>query len=429
MTTPDVAIVGGGLAGLACARRLTQCGIAFTLLEAGDAVGGRVRTDLVDGFRLDRGFQLFLPAYPEARRALDYDALDLRPFVKGALVRVNGKFHRVADPRAEPLTGLRSAFAPVGTLRDKLRLARLKFSLDRLTPEQIGDTPDDTTRGELERLGFTGSFVQTLAVPFFGGVFLEPELRTSARAFRFILQTFAAGGGALPRLGMQRIPEQLAEKLPPGSVRLNARVASLGPGRVELDTGEVLSPRAAVVATDATAAAKLTGGVVTDPGWKSAVTLYFDAPESPHGEGILAVNGEGPAAGPVNTVAVLSDVSRDYAPPGRSLVSVSLLGDRRLTPGDIETTPLADESAVRRHLTAWYGDAVGEWRLIRTARVPLALPDQSPGRLDPWRRAVRLERGLYACGDHLDNASIDGALTSGFRAAQAAAADLSAKVI
>ena len=417
----DVVIVGGGLAGLACARRLMQCGVSFALLEASDGVGGRVRTDVVDGFRLDRGFQLFLPAYPEAARVLDYAALDLRPFVPGALVRVGRKFHRVADPRVEPLTGLRSAFNPVGTFRDKLRLANLKFALDRVSVERLGDTPDVSTRDELRgNRGFTEAFLQRLAVPFFGGVFLESDLATSARFFRFVFKMFAAGAGVVPRLGMQQIPEQLAANLPAGSVRLNAAVASLQPGRVTLATGETLTPRAVIVATDATVAARLTGGEVVDPGWHGNVTLYFAADKSPIGEGILAVNGTG--TGPVNTVAVLSDVSADYAPPGAALVSVSVVGDGGVSPGDIE-------SSVRRQLGEWYGPGVDDWRHLRTYRIPLALPDQSVGKLSPWQRPVRLRPGLYVCGDHRDNASIDGALTSGFRAAQAAMGDLSAKAI
>ncbi len=418
---PDVVIVGGGLAGLACARRLMQCGVPFTLLEAADGVGGRVRTDVVDGFRLDRGFQLFLPAYPEAARVLDYAALELRPFVPGALVRVNGKFHRVADPRVEPLTGLRSAFNPVGTFRDKLRLANLKFALDRVPVERLGDTPDHSTLDELRNhRGFTDAFIGRLAAPFFGGVFLDKELATSARFFRFVFKMFAAGAGAVPRRGMGRIPEQLASTLPAGSVRLNAAVTALQPGRVTLAGGETLTPRAVVVATDSTVAARLTGGAVADPGWRGNVTLYFAADKSPIGEGILAVNGDG--VGPVNTVAVMSDVSADYAPLGASLVSVAVVGDGGVSPGDTE-------ESVRRQLAGWYGDAVNGWRHLRTYRIPLALPDQSAGRLSPWQRPVRLGRGLYVCGDHRDNASIDGALVSGFRAAQAALGDLSAKEI
>lgn len=418
---PDVVIVGAGLAGLACARRLMQCGVSFALLEAADGVGGRVRTDVVGGFRLDRGFQLFLPAYPEAARVLDYAALDLRPFVPGALVRVGRTFHRVADPRVEPLTGLLSAVNPVGTFRDKLRLAKFKFALDRVPVERLGDTPDNSTLDELRgNRGFTDAFLQRLAVPFFGGVFLEKDLATSARFFRFVFKMFAAGAGAVPRLGMQQIPDQLAATLPAGSVRLNAAVASLQPGRVTLASGETLTPRAVVVATDATVAARLTGGAVVDPGWNGNVTVYFAADKSPIGEGILAVNGTG--VGPVNTVAVMSDVSRDYAPPGAALVSASVVGDGGVSPGDIE-------ASVRRQLAEWYGPCVDDWRHLRTDRIPLALPDQSVGKLSPWQRPVRLERGLYVCGDHRDNASIDGALTSGFRAAQAAMGDLSAKAI
>src|SRR5205085_10757377 len=131
MTGPDVLVVGAGLAGLCCGRRLAECGVPFRILEASDGVGGRVRTDLVEGFRLDRGLQFYLTAYPEGRRVLDLAALDLKPFTRGALVWFGGRFHRVADPRREPLAAIRSLFNPVGTVRDKLRLVRLFWDIDR----------------------------------------------------------------------------------------------------------------------------------------------------------------------------------------------------------------------------------------------------------------------------------------------------------
>jgi len=406
----DIVIIGAGLAGLACAKRLSDCGVACTVLEAADAVGGRVRTDLLDGFRLDRGFQLYLTSYPEGRRVLDYTTLNLKEFVPGALVRAKGKFHRVVDPRREPLAGLRSAFNPVGTIRDKMRLLPLKADCDKYDEESVGTSPDGTTRDYLEKeFGFTPAFFTTLLTPFFGGVFLDPTLQTSARFFRFVFRMFASGPGSLPELGMQRIPEQIAAGLPAGTVRLHAPVDRIEPGRVVLASGEVMPAKAVVVATDGTAAARLTQGKIAAPGWNGNATLYYAAEKSPIGEAILAVNGEG--AGIVNTVAVLSDVSPAYAPPGAALISAAVIGVPKLTDAEFD-------SQARAQLQGWYGDAVLRWRLLRIDRIPQALPTQEPGMLEPWRRPTRLTDHVFVCGDHRDNASIDGALTSGYRAAQ-----------
>lgn len=419
----DVVVIGAGLAGLACARRLHQCGVTVSVIESADAVGGRVRTDEVNGFRLDRGFQIYLTAYPEGRRVLDYEALDLKPFVAGALVRHAGRFHRVADPRAEFVTAARSVFNPVGTVLDKVKLARLKLHVDAALDrdgDPDPDAADDSTDAYLDRR-FSPALVERLFRPFMGGVFLERELGTSSRFFEFVFRCFGQGVAAVPALGMQRIPEQVAAGLPANTVRLNAPVAAIEPGTVRLASGEAIDCRAVVVATDMTAAARLLGeGAVSDRGWNGSATVYYSAPESPTKEPILVLNGDGTAAGPVNNLVTLSDASPAYAPPGKHLIAASVVDVPPGVDGDLD-------AACRRQLTDWYGPAVAGWESLRVVRVPHGLPRQPAGSLTPWRRPVTIRPGVYACGDHLDNASIDGALASGYRAAQAAAADLSAE--
>lgn len=419
MNNPDVVIVGAGLAGLCCARRLAQCDVSFQVLEASDGVGGRVRTDIVEGFRLDRGFQLYLPSYPEGKRVLDYDALDLKHFTPGALVWHRGRFHRVADPRVEPITAIKSVFNPVGTVRDKLRLAAFKWKLDAGSLETQSATPEQPTIDLLRNVGgFSDSLIDRLFQPFLGGVFLEPQLATSSRFFRFVFRQFAAGPGAVPANGMQQIPEQIAAHLPTGSVRLHAKVTAIEPGTVRLETGESVPARGVVVATESHVAASLTNNAIVDPGWKGTVTLYYAANESPVKEPILMLDGD--RSGPVNNVVVMSEVSPVYAPPGQALIAVSVLGIP--THDDAEL-----DAAVRQQLTLWFGASVAAWRHLRSYRIPNALPDQTAGKLDPWQRPVRLHPGLYVCGDHRDNASIDGAMASGFRAAQAVMEDLAEK--
>jgi phytoene dehydrogenase-like protein len=416
MTAPDVVIVGAGMAGLACGLRLREVGVPFQILEASDGVGGRVRTDTVDGFRLDRGFQALLPAAPEAQRQLDYGPLDLRPFRHTDLIRFGGRFQRIADPRLEPWTAVKTLFGPIGTLRDKLRIVPL------ISKVRAGKIADQFRRPEgltLDFLRWGGRFSETMIDryfrPYFGCVFLERDLVTSSRLFRFMLRVVVEGGAAVPAAGMGAIPEQLAGRLESGAVRLNTAVDRVEPGKVVLRGGGEMTPRAIVVATDGPTAAQLLPEHISDPGSRAVTCLYFAADASPVGEPVLVLNADDP--GPVNHLAVMSDIAPTYAPAGAALVSASVLGD----PSDDDATL---EAAVRDQLSGWFGAAVGRWRALRTYRIRHALPDQTAPALDEPERPVRLDDGLYVCGDHRDHASMHGALASGWRCAQAVAEDL-----
>jgi phytoene dehydrogenase-like protein len=416
MTEPAVLIVGAGLAGLACARRLREVGISFRILEASDAVGGRVRTDVLDGFRLDRGFQCLLTAYPEARRMLDYAALDLRPFAPGVLVRHRGRFHRIADPRRSPLGGLKSLLSPIGSFADKWRLWSLETKVRAGKVEHQFARPEGLTLDFLRWGGrFSDAMIDRFFRPLCGSLFLERDLVTSSRLFRFMFRMLAEGAMTVPALGMGSIPAQMAAALPPETIRLNTRVGAVENGRIVLDGGDVLTPKAVVVATDGPTAARLLGNRIPDPGSRAVTCLYFAAAESPLKQPVLVLDSDG--TGPVNHVAVMSDVAPGYAPAGQALVSASVLGD----PSQDDATL---EGAAREQLANWFGPAVQTWRHLRTYRIQHALPDQTAPALDVPERPVKLAPGLFVCGDHRENATINGALASGFRAAQAVAESL-----
>lgn len=409
----DVIVVGAGLAGLACAHDLHQAGWRVALLEASDGVGGRVRTDKVDGFLLDRGFQVMLEAYPEIQRRVDLRALDLKPFYAGALIRVGSDFHRMADPGMEMADALRSITAPVGSFSDKLRVARLRQTLGVGDPEDLLTGAPQSTEAELRARGFSEGMLDRFFRPFFGGVLLDWDLEVSAQLFRYYFRMFSEGPSAVPAQGMGALSRQLADRLPEGTVQLNVKVAGVRPGRVDLEGGAALHARAVVVAVEGPEAAHLLGRIVDDPGSRSVTCLYFQAPRSPVGEGILVLNGNGPADGPVNNLAVLSDVAPGYAPPGTALISVTVLGDP-------EVDDEALEASVRTQLSRWYGaEEVAAWGHLRTYRIRHAQPRQSAGDLDPPSRPVGLATGLFVCGDHRDHASLQGALASGGRAARA----------
>jgi phytoene dehydrogenase-like protein len=416
MARYDALVVGGGLAGLSCARRLTDRGLAVRLFEASDAVGGRVRTDREDGFLLDRGFQVFLTAYPEARRQLDYDALDLRPFDAGALVRRRDGFARVSDPFRHPLHLPQTLLAPVGSLTDKVRMLRARLAVIGGPPERLWAREECSVDEALRaRYGFSDEMVERFFRPFFGGILLEKDLeRSSSRAFEFVFRMFAEGRAALPAAGMQAIPAQLAATLPPDVVRLHTRVKEVAPGAAVLDGGERVEARAVVVATDGPEAAYLLDGLAT-PGSRASTTLYWAADAPPVEAPVLVLDGEG--AGPVNSVAVLSNVAPGYAPPGQALVSAAIVGNPPRSDAEVEAT-------ARAQLRRWFGAAVDRWRLLRLYRVLHALPDLE--RLDPPERAFRLADGLYVTGDWRRDGSINGALVAGRHAADAVLTDLGA---
>lgn len=410
-----VAVVGAGLAGLACARALAERGVACAVFEGSDAVGGRVRTDAVDGFLVDRGFQVFLTAYPEARRVLDYRSLDLRPFTPGALVRLGGRFERVGDPLRDPRSLVPTVFSRVGTFADKLRVLRLRQSVLGGTPESLWARPETTTEAALrERYGFSPSMVERFFRPFLGGVLLDRDLRASSRASEFYFRMFAEGDAAVPARGIGAIPEQMAAALPAGTVRLGARVVHVEPdgSGLRIEGSEAVECRAVVVAVEAPEVPALVPGTAV-PASKGTVQIAWAAAAPPVRDPVLILDGDG--RGPVNNVQVMSNVAPGYAPPGQALVTASILGHPARPDDDIE----AD---ARLQLRTWFGPAVDGWRRLAVHRVLHALPDLPS--LEPPERPGHVRRSLFLTGDWLRNGSIDGALVAGRHAAEAVAAHL-----
>jgi len=410
-----VVVVGAGLSGLAAARHLTQHGVEVTVLEGSDAVGGRVRTDLVDGYRLDRGFQLYNPAYPEGARVLDHEALDLRPFIAGARIVLSRggrrRVARVADPRREPSWAVPSLMARIGSPLSTARFGAYAVSRAVRSASSLRRDPDVTSEEALRRAGADRSLMERVLRPFLSGVFLESELATSRRFLDLVLKSFVRGTPGVPALGMQRIPEQLATGL---DVRLGHRVASASARAVDVVGGDAQRAEAVIVATDPTTAAGLIADVRA-PAARSVTTWYYRptcAPEDlADGQAVLILDGD--RRGPLVNTVVLTHAAPGYAPAGSALVSASALG--------VWDAP-EHENAVREHLGWLYGVPTKDWELLASYPIPYALPAMAvPFEL---QRPVRTAGGLYVAGDHRDTSSIQGALVSGRRAAQALLIDL-----
>jgi phytoene dehydrogenase-like protein len=402
-----VVVVGAGMAGLCCALELQAKGIPCLVVEASDRPGGRVRTDKVDGFLLDRGFQVLLTAYPEARRVLDYDALKLHTFLAGSLVRIGGKFHQVADPFRRPWAAPATLAAPVGSFKDKLLIARLRRHVKEGSLDDLWTRPETSTQDALRSFGFSDKMIGSFFRPFFGGIFLETELATSSRMMEFVFRMFSLGKAALPAAGMGALSEQLAARLFAGTMRYGARVESVGDKEVRLAGGERIPAKAVVLATEAPETARLMPGL-NAPGFHGTACLYFAADKPPVTKSILILNGDGD--GPVDNLCVPSAVAPSYAPEGKALVSATVVGGAEADEKELE-------QEVRRQLLSWFGPEVSAWRLLRVYRIRRALPARRS--LEPVSLPVRRRPGLYFCGDHRDSPSLQGALTSGRRAAEA----------
>lgn len=410
-----VVIVGGGLAGLACAVKLTERGIPWELHESEKRVGGRVRTDHVKGFRLDRGFQVYLEAYPNAGKLLDLKALNLCRFEPGARVW-NGRTEcRVMDVFRRPGTIMESALAPLGTFGDKMRVALLRMRESRRTVQKIEDMPDLTSEEMLREFGFSESMIDGFFRAFYGGIFLEKELQTSAQMFSFTFKMFTEGAACVPAKGMEEIPRQLLGRLDQKRVWTGSRVREIGPDYVRLSGGEERRASKVVLATEGGQAQALLEEIgqkeEIETRWRATTHLSFAAEEAPlDNEPIIGLNGSG--RGLVNNISVMSALSPDYAPEGKALISLSVLG--------IHKEPdLAEQ--VKKELEPWLGDSVKGWELLNIEVIRQALPEQRAwpeGRGLGHGAPCREVGGVLVCGDHVASASIDGAILSGVTAAE-----------
>ena len=409
MAAHDVVVVGAGLAGLRAAQLLSRRGLDVVVLEAADRPGGRVATDVVDGFRCDRGFQVLNTSYPALRAAADLDALDLRAFTPAAAVRDADGLHVYGDPRRRPALTPRMALDPLVPLRDKAALGAWTARILAAGPRRVVAHGGRSAAADLAAAGVRGPVVDRVLRPFLSGVLGEGELATSAAYVRLVWRAFAIGTIAVPAAGMGAIPAQLAAGLPDGVLRLGRRVEAVRAGAVRVD-GDELSARAVVVATDPVTASALLPGVAA-PRMYALTTLYYVAPAPPAHEPTLHLDGTG---GPLANTVVLTEAAPGYSPDRRALVSSSFLG----------TADRVPEPVVRRELGRLYGVPTDGWEHLHTAEIPRALPALPAA--SPLRRDVALGDGVFVAGDHRDTPSQQGALVSGRRAAQAVLAHLGA---
>jgi phytoene dehydrogenase-like protein len=427
----DVVIIGGGLAGLTAAVALHRAGRKPIVLEASDRVGGRVRTDKVDGFTLDHGFQVLLTAYPTCQQILNYESLKLRAFEPGAMIHDGQRFRVLGDPWRRPSTAWSTLTHPVGSFADKLRIAKVRAAASRGSLDDVYQRPDVTTIDYLKACGFSSSMIDGFFRPFIGGVFLDESMDVSRRMFDFVFRFFASGDAVVPAGGMAEIPLQLAAQLPAGCIRLQHSVTSLQATTIGLSSGQSIEADSVLIATESDAAVRLLGNGPTDSlqtHWNSTLNLYYSSSCVPQDTRYKYLHLRGSDTGPIQTATVLSATAPTYAPPDRSLISVSLA-----LPNEIASTkqgptrqPSLDwkdwdeiDRLVKPQVQRWF--ETSELKLLAVYQIPYGLPAR---KLDPVIRSPRAsDHGgpdrVWIAGDHMATPSIEGAMSSGLKAAEA----------
>ncbi|AMR33965.1 hypothetical protein A0256_22205 [Mucilaginibacter sp. PAMC 26640] len=404
----DVIIIGAGISGLTAAKVLKAAGKSVLILEASDQVGGRVRTDEFEGFLLDHGFQVFLTAYPEAKRFLDYGALDLRKFDPGALILNRKGITNLGDPIRQPSSLLSTLLSSAATFSDKLRMLRLKIKLGRKSIDEIFASEEITTTEYLKREGFSGTIMNQFFRPFMTGIFLEEQLSTSSRMFEFVFKMFSEGDAAIPAKGMGMIPKQLAQDLLPSELMVNQKVNSVEGNIVTTSSGSTYQADFLLLATDPLNAP--TAANKSDATYHSVTNMYFTSEKRPFDMPLITLNTIPGKL--VNNIAVMDRISAGYSTNGEALISLSLIGNHT----DANQAALQDQ--VITELKFWYPEAAA-WKHLRTYHINYALPNDDHVRNEPDYKAMRLNGQCFVCGDYLMNGSINAAMKSGRLAAEA----------
>ncbi|MFN3803270.1 protoporphyrinogen/coproporphyrinogen oxidase [Belliella pelovolcani] len=403
----NVIVIGAGISGLIAAYELERSGVKPVLLEATDKIGGRVITDETNGFLLDRGFQVLLTAYPEAKRYLDYEALNLKRFTPGAIIMKPGNSFAIYDPLRDPAKLFGMIFSKVGSLTDKIRIYKLNKDLAKKSIKEIFETPSKSTLNYLKDYGFSDTIIDNFFKPFFRGIFLENELSTSSRMFQFVFKMFGEGYAAVPEKGMGEITKQLSQKLHQTTIKLNSPVKSVMGQEVTLENGEVLKADKVIIACRPDRIIPQLEGQIKP--FRSVYNVYFSLEKSFLIQPMIALIPDDNYL--INNIVFMTDVSKAYSQNGKTLLSVSVTKSIK--------DPSNLEKLISIELEALSGIKAEYFKHVKTYQILDALPDVDDMKSSLPFTNAKLNDHVFLAGDYLLNGSINAAMTSGRKAAEA----------
>ena len=401
--SPSIHIIGGGISGLIAARVLEEYGLSATIIEATDRLGGRVKTDVVDGYSLDHGFQVLLTAYPAAKKYLDFDALALQEFLPGSAIFKNGKQKIIGDPLRNLSLLLPTLFSGIGTVNDKLKILALNRRLKKKSIQNIFAEKEQTTLAYLENIGFSETIITDFFIPFFSGIFLENKLDTSSRMFEFVYKMFGQGNAALPKDGIQAIPKQLFEKLKSTTCVFNTKVKSVENGSIILESGETLKSNFTIIATQASGLVSNLKNQATL--WKSCDTLYFEVAKREIKKPLIGLIAAPNAL--INNIFYHTSLQTS-ATATKELLSVTVIDRQNLTNKQLVTE-------VQKELKELCN--IDYCTFIKQYNIPMALPKLQDIQYEMLPSETRLTETIFLAGDTQLNGSLNAAMIAGERAA------------
>ena len=401
--SPSIHIIGGGISGLIAARVLEEHGLSGTIIEATDRLGGRVKTDVVDGYNLDHGFQVLLTAYPAAKKYLDFDALALQEFLPGSAIFKNGKQKIIGDPLRNLSLLIPTLFSEIGTVNDKLKILALNRRLKKKSIQNIFAEKEQTTLAYLENIGFSETIITDFFIPFFSGIFLENKLDTSSRMFEFVYKMFGEGNAALPKDGIQAIPKQLFEKLKNTTCVFNTKVKSVENGSIILESGEIIKSNFTIIATQASGLVSNLKNQATL--WKSCDTLYFEVTKREIRKPLIGLIAAPNAL--INNIFYHTSLQTS-ATATKELLSVTVIDRQNLTNKQLVT-------GVQKELKELCN--IDSCTFIKQYNIPMALPNLQDIQYEMLPSETRLTETIFLAGDTQLNGSLNAAMIAGERAA------------
>lgn len=391
-------IIGAGISGLIAAYELEQAGYSPVVLEKADAVGGRVRTVEKNGYHLDLGFQVLLSAYPLANKYLDFDALRLRRLESGSQIYVDGKRFLIGDALRNIRLLAPTLLADIGSLTDKVKVLALSRRLKKKSLGAIFDSPETSTLEYLRSQGFSEKIIDRFFRPFFSGIFLEPELRTSSRMFEFVYKMFGEGYATIPEQGIGAISKQLKKKLKTTQFQFGQEVKQVTNERITLGNGQELIHNGVIITANASALVSNMNDQAIQ--WKSCTCLYFEVERTNIPEGTIAlVADKGKLS---NNLYAYKDAS------GKQLLSVTTLKHAGKTNEELTQ---AIEAEVKEYC------GIQQIKHIANFKISEALPDLTHLKMTTSPSESQLTDHIFLAGDVLFNGSLNAAMESGRLAA------------